>query len=62
MPDFTLFDDEVLPLKDVLELIDYEEDNPEDSYFLIEADKEYKQFLARLAEMQDNPEPEPETV
>lgn len=62
MPDFTLFDDEVLPLKDVLELIDYEEDNPEDSYFLIEADKEYKQFLARLAELQDNPEPEPETV
>ena len=62
MPDFTLFDDEVLPLKDVLELIDYEEDNPEDSYFLIEADKEYKQFLARLAELQDNPESESETV
>lgn len=62
MRNFNLFDDEVLPLKDVLELIDYEEDNPEDAYFLIEADKEYKQFLARLAELQDNPEPEPETV
>lgn len=47
---FTLFDDEVLPLEDVLELVDYEESNPEDSQFRTEQDRQYKIFLARMAE------------
>ena len=46
---FTLFDDEVLPLKDVLELIDYEENHPEESQFRAAANLQYRIFLARMA-------------
>jgi hypothetical protein len=49
--DFTLFDDEVLPLDDVLKLIDYDESDEPDAVFRREANLQYRQFLARLAEM-----------
>ena len=46
---FTLFDDEVLPLEDVLKLIDYEENHPEESHFRAAANLQYRIFLARMA-------------
>lgn len=47
---FTLFDDEVLPLEDVLELVDFEENNPEESQFNTDANLQYRIFLSRISD------------
>jgi hypothetical protein len=51
MRTFNLFDDEVLPLADILELIDYDDSDNDDAPFLRDANLQYRQFLARLAEL-----------
>jgi hypothetical protein len=57
MSPFTIFDDEVLPLEEILELVDYEENNPEESFFMQQGNLVYRQFLAKLAnyDKEDSP-------
>lgn len=60
MNSFVFLGEEVLPLTDVLELVDYEETNPDESVFQIEADRQYRLFLARLADLNAGKPPLPD--
>lgn len=63
MDPFTVFDDEILSLEDVLELVDYEENNPEETFFSTNNNRLYREFLAWLAQAdtEDTDEPDTET-